>query len=151
MALAYGFLYLFFESYPIAFSEARGWNLGVGALPFISITIGAMLGGLLIVYTSKTRFKRAIERTGHVVPEERLIPMIIGDTISLAGLFWYAWTSDPNITWVPQVMAGVLLIFLQGLNYINDVYMMNANSAIAANTFVRSLLGAGFPLFAIGM
>lgn len=38
-----------------------------------------------------------------------------------------------------------------GLNYIIDVYQMNANSAIAANTMVRSLAGAGFPLFAVAM
>jgi len=40
MAFIYGILYLFFEAYPIAFQESRGWNTGVGALPFISITIG---------------------------------------------------------------------------------------------------------------
>lgn len=40
---------------------------------------------------------------------------------------------------------------MQGLSYIIDCYMMNANSAIAANTFLRSLAGAGFPLFATAM
>jgi DHA1 family multidrug resistance protein-like MFS transporter len=34
MSLIYGILYLFFEAYPIAFQEQRGWNSGVGALPF---------------------------------------------------------------------------------------------------------------------
>lgn len=43
------------------------------------------------------------------------------------------------------------MIFLQGLNYIIDVYLMHANSAIAANTFLRSFAGAGFPLFATAM
>ena len=43
------------------------------------------------------------------------------------------------------------MIFLQGLSYIIDVYLMHANSAIAANTFVRSLAGGGFPLFATAM
>jgi hypothetical protein len=106
---------------------------------------------------TKTRFKRIFEREGHVVPEERLIPMIIGGFLFPAGMFWFAWTSSPNITWVPQVVsgifigAGVLMIFLQGLNYIIDVYTMYANSAIAGNTFLRSGFGAGFPLFATAM
>lgn len=39
-------------------------------------------------------------------------------------------------------------IFLQCLNYLIDSYLMFAASAIAANTFLRSLAGAGFPLFA---
>lgn len=86
------------------------------------------------------------------------------------------WTSNPHITWVPQVLAGIpigagiLMIFMQGLNvraffrahfavirwlisdqYIIDVYLMHANSAIAANTLIRSIAGAGFPLFATYM
>ena len=43
------------------------------------------------------------------------------------------------------------MIFMQGLNYFIDVYMWHANSAIAGNTFIRSLFGAGFPLFAVQM
>ena len=42
-------------------------------------------------------------------------------------------------------------IFLQCLNYLIDAYLMFAASAIAANTFLRSLAGAGFPLFATQM
>ncbi|KAF2270173.1 MFS general substrate transporter [Lojkania enalia] len=157
MSLIYGILYLFFEAYPIAFQETRGWNPGVGALPFLSITGGVMLGGSIIVFTTKTRFRRKLEKHGHVVPEERLIPMVIGGALFPIGMFWFAWTTNPNILWVPQVLAGipigagVLMIFLQGRNYIIDCYLMYANSAIAANTFVRSFVGAGFPMFATAM
>lgn len=42
-------------------------------------------------------------------------------------------------------------IFLQCLNYLIDAYLMFAASAIAANTFLRSLCGAVFPLFATYM
>ena len=68
------------------------------------------------------------------------------------GLFWFAWTSNPHITWVPQVLAGIPIgwsipmMFLQGLNYTIDVYMWHANSA-----FLRSFAGGGFPLFATAM
>ena len=158
MALIYGMIYLFFEAYPIAFQEQRGWNLGVGALPFLGITIGVIFGVAIITYTSQTRYKRKMmENGGKPVPEERLVPMIVGAFLLPIGLFWFAWTSNPNISWVPQVIAGVpigagvMLIFLQGLSYIIDVYLMYANSAIAANTFVRSLAGGGFPMFATAM
>ncbi|KAK3082325.1 Citrinin biosynthesis cluster MFS transporter mrr1 [Coniosporium uncinatum] len=157
MALIYGILYLFFTVYPITFQQQRGWNAGVGALPFLGILIGVVLGGIFITVATKTRFARKLKEEGHVVPEERLLPMIVGGAIFPAGMFWFAWTSNPNILWVPQVIAGVpigmgiLMIFLQGLNYLIDVYMMNANSAIAANTFVRSFLGGGFPMFAMAM
>jgi MFS transporter, DHA1 family, multidrug resistance protein len=108
-------------------------------------------------FVTKTRFARKMKKHGRVIPEERLPPMILGSVLLPIGLFWFAWTSSPHITWVPQVIAGIpigwgiLMIFLQGLNYIIDVYMWHANSAIAANTLIRSLAGAGFPLFATAM
>jgi len=37
------------------------------------------------------------------------------------------------------------------LNYVVDVYLQTAASALAANTIVRSAFGAGFPLFAANM
>ncbi|KAF7925274.1 hypothetical protein BELL_0179g00090 [Botrytis elliptica] len=154
MALIYGILYLFFEAYPISFQQSRGWAPGLSALPFIGILIGVLLGAGTISWVTKTRFARKLEKHGKVIPEERLPPMILGSLILPIGLFWFAWTSNPNITWVPQVISGIfigwgiLMIFLQGLNYIIDVYMWHANSAIAANTFLRSFAGGGFPLFA---
>lgn len=158
LALVYGILYLFFEAYPISFGEVRGWtHEGVAALPFIGILIGVFCGVCLIVYTTKTRFARKLEKHGKVVPEERLVPMMVASVLLPIGLFWFGWTSSPNVSWVPQVIAGVpiglgiLVIFMQGLNYIIDVYMMYANSAIAANTLIRSALGGAFPLFATQM
>jgi MFS transporter, DHA1 family, multidrug resistance protein len=47
--------------------------------------------------------------------------------------------------------AGIMTIFLQALNYLIDAYFVVAASAIAANTFLRSFFGAGFPLFATAM
>ena len=44
--------------------------------------------------------------------------------------------------------AGILLILVNGLNYIVDVYKQNSNSAIAANTIIRCTFGAVFPMFA---
>ncbi|KAI9034918.1 MFS transporter [Aspergillus affinis] len=158
LALVYGILYLFFEAYPFSFGEIRGWtHAGIAAIPFIAIIIGVLLGACLIIYTTKTRFARKLAKHGKVVPEERLVPMMIASVLLPIGLFWFGWTSSPNISWVPQVIAGVpiglgiLVIFMQGLNYLIDVYMMFANSAIAANTLVRSTLGGAFPLFATQM
>ncbi|RAH73977.1 MFS transporter [Aspergillus aculeatinus CBS 121060] len=157
MGFIYGFLYLCFEAYPIAFQEMRGWNEGVGALPFVAVTCGVLVGCGIIITFTKTRFQAVLRREGHIVPEERLIPMMIGGVLLPAGMFWFGWTSNPSISWVPQAIsggflgAGILLIFMQGLNYIIDCYGVNSNSAIAANCFFRSGLGAGFPMFALPM
>jgi MFS transporter, DHA1 family, multidrug resistance protein len=154
VSFVYGILYLLFSAFPIAYQEVRGWNNGVGALPFLAVTIGACLGCLIIILFIP-RYQRKIIQANGPVPEERLIPMMIGGILFPIGLFWFAWTSYPTISWVPQVLAGIplgagiVLIFVQVLNYLIDAYLMHANSAIAANTFMRSFFGAGFPLFAV--
>ncbi|KAL4807558.1 major facilitator superfamily domain-containing protein [Aspergillus unguis] len=158
LALVYGILYLFFEAYPVSFQEVRGWtNEGIAGLPFLGIMIGVLCGVALIVWQTKTRFAHKLQKHGRVIPEERLVPMMVASVLLPAGLFWFGWTSSPSIHWMAQIAAGVpigagiLVIFMQGLNYIIDVYMMYANSAIAANTLIRSSLGGAFPLFATQM
>lgn len=89
------------------------------------------------------------------VPEWRLPPVILGGISFGIGLFWFAWTGfRKDIHWIAPTLSGlasgfgILTIFLNCLNYLIDAYLMFAASAIAANTFLRSLAGAGFPLFA---
>jgi len=154
VSFVYGVVYLLFSAFPIAYQEVRGWNDGVGALPFLGITLGALTGSIIIVLFIP-RYARKMKEAGGPVPEERLIPMMIGGVLFTIGLFWWSWTSYPTISWVPQVIAGwplgagIVLIFLQVINYLIDAYLMHANSAIAANTLMRSFFGAGFPLFAV--
>ena len=158
MSLIYGLLYLFVVSYPISFQQDRGWtDEGAAGLPFMGVLIGVLCGCALLIAFTKTRFARKLEKHGRVVPEERLPPMIITSFLLPIGLFMFAWTSDPHISWVPQVIAGVpigagiLVIFIQGQNYIIDVYPTFANSALAANTLIRSTMAGVFPLFAVQM
>ncbi|KAK9357578.1 hypothetical protein V1504DRAFT_436622 [Lipomyces starkeyi] len=147
MLLIYGILYLFFKAYaayPVSFNEERGWNLGVAALPFLGLALGIILGGVIILVHIQTRYTAIMLKEGQVNPEERPIPMMIGAVLLSAGLFWFAWTRIP-------IGIGLMTIFLQGLNHIIDVYTKNVNSAVAANVFLRSWFGAGFPMFAMNM
>ena len=160
MGLVYGILYLFFEAFPISFAEERGWSEGIAGLPFLSVMVGVFFGGMYVgIYNKKVYAPKMIRLRGQVAPEERLPPMIVGGVVFTVGLFWWAWSGFPNVhkLWVSQLLAGVpagfgiLVIFVQGLTYLVDCYKQLANSAISASTFFRSLLGAGFPLFATAM
>ncbi|KAJ0426713.1 major facilitator superfamily domain-containing protein [Aspergillus carlsbadensis] len=157
MTFIYGFIYLLFEAYPISFTEERNYSLGIGALPFLSIGLGVILGSAYIFYFTQTRIRTTYNTTGQIRPEERLYPMIPGAILFPLGQFWFAWTSFPGITPWPQILAGVPLgagmqiIYLQGLAYLVDVYLVYANSAISANALVRSTVAAGFTMFATPM
>lgn len=128
MSFLYGVLYLLFAAYPIAFHQQRGWNIGVASLPFASFIVGIAVGAGVIAYSTRTNFTRSYHKYGKVIPEERLPPMIVGAIALPIGLFWFAWTSNPNITWVPQVLSsavigmGMFVTFWQGINYIIDCY-----------------------------
>lgn len=43
------------------------------------------------------------------------------------------------------------MVFMPAVIYLVDVYLFEANSALAANAFVRSFVAAAFPLFATYM
>jgi DHA1 family multidrug resistance protein-like MFS transporter len=174
MSFLYGIVYLLFEAvsltpegncmfmltatqFPVSFSEERGWSLGISQLPFASFIVGIIMGAGLIAYSTATSFTRAFVKHGKTIPEERLPPMIVGAIALPVGLFWFAWTSNPNITWVPQVLSaaliglGCMVPFWQGMSYLIDCYGFYSNSAIAVNTFIRSFFGAFFPLFTHAM
>ena len=154
----YGIVYLVFVSYPYAFRVVRGWSLGTSALPFLSMSVGVILGGSVVIIHTWMRSK-ASSRTGlhKIEPEQRLPMMFVGGCILPVGLFIFAWTSDPSIHWAGMVIGGVptgmglYMVFAQCFNYMVDVYAPIANSAIAGNTLVRSFFGAGFSLFASSM
>lgn len=91
----------------------------MGALPFLGIMVGVFCGCTIVILFSIFQFKPKFLKTGTLVPEERLIPMMLGGVLLPAGMFWFGWTSNPHITWIAEALsgsflgAGILLIFLQ--------------------------------------
>ncbi|MCJ1379025.1 hypothetical protein MMC17_002124 [Xylographa soralifera] len=158
MAFIYGLLYLFLTAYPIVFQQIHGFSGGVGGLPYFGMIIGMLIAGVVIVLDQPSYARKLAANNNVPVPEWRLPPMIAGGVSFAIGLFWFGWTGyRADIHWIVPTLSGLctgfglLAIFLQALNYIVDVYLMFAASAIAANTFLRSLAGAVFPLFSIYM
>lgn len=123
ISLIYGILYLFFEAFPVAFQERRGMSPTIGSLPFLALLVGVALGGFIIFMFTSTRFRRRFD-AGTVTPEERLVPMFVGGALMPIGLFWFGWTSNPSINVWAQIVsivpvgAGIMVIFMQGLNYL---------------------------------
>ncbi|KAG9584130.1 MFS general substrate transporter, partial [Aureobasidium melanogenum] len=158
MAFVYGLLYLFLTFYPIVFQRVHGMSPGVGGLPYFGMILGEFFAGLYIVIDVPS-YNRKLKANNNIpIPEWRLPPVIIGGVLFGIGLLWFGWTGyREDIPWIAPTLSGlftgfgIMSIFLQCLNYLIDSYLMFAASAIAANTFLRSLCGAGFPLFATYM
>jgi DHA1 family multidrug resistance protein-like MFS transporter len=154
MAFIYGLLYLFLTAYPIVFQRIHGMSAGIGGLPYFGMIIGMLIAGFYVVLTQPSYNRKLLANNGVPIPEWRLMPVVIGGISFAAGLFWFGWSGYKASThWIVPTLSGLLTgfgllaIFLQSLNYLVDAYLMFAASAIAANTFLRSLAGAGFPLF----
>ncbi|KPM36018.1 putative MFS-type transporter [Neonectria ditissima] len=153
MAVIYGTLYMCFAAFPIVFQAGRGWSPGVGGLAFTGIAVGVLIATLGSIWDNK-RFSRVVaENNGIASPEARLPPALLGAILLPIGLFWFAWTSSPSIHWVVPIIGsvffaiGLVLVFLSLINYLVDSYVVFAASVLAANSILRSLFGAAFPLF----
>jgi MFS family permease len=152
-SFAYGILYAQLTAFPIEFQEERGWGAVVGELPFLAMLLGIFIGAAGNLLNQRYYIARFHENRDRPVPEARLPPMMVGSVFFAAGLFIFAWTSDRDVFWlapcvgVAMVGLGFFTIFQAALNYLVDTFQKYAASAVAANTFLRSIFAAAFPLF----
>ncbi|RSL95242.1 hypothetical protein CDV31_013973 [Fusarium ambrosium] len=138
LSVIYGTLYLFFAAFPIVYQLQRGWSVGVSGLAFIGTAV-------------------VVAKGGATPPEARLPAAIVGSVFVTVGLFWFAWTNGLGVHWIVSIIAsgffaaGMVLVFVGIVNYLIDSYVIYAASVLAANTIIRSLFGAAFPLFTTQM
>lgn len=156
-SFVYGILYLSLAAFPIVFQEIRGWNQLVGALPFLAYLVGILIGAALNLFNQRFYIKRYRANNNRPVPEARLPPMMVGSVLFAAGLFVFGWTSPKHIHWIGPIIGAVMMgfgfftIFQAALNYLVDTFQQVSASAVAANTFLRSMFAGGFPLFTTAM
>ena len=158
-AFIYGMVYLFLSAYPIVFADGYGMAPGVAELPYFGLVIGQFLGGAYCIFEERTYNRKMRESGGKVIPENRLPPMLVGGIAFPIGLLWFCWTGNYHRTvhWIVPTVSGLftgfglISIFVPSLNYVIDTYLVLAASALAGNTFLRSIFGGVFPLFATFM
>lgn len=157
MAIIYGTLYMMFAAFPIVYQQNRHWSEGIGGLPFLGVAVG-MIGAVIYTIWDNKRY-RGVEAAGiakgetGAAPEARLPPAMVGSVCIPVGLFIFAWTNYPSIHWIVSIIFtapfgfGMVLVFLSIMNYLIDSYTIYAASVLAANSVLRSMFGAVFPLF----
>ncbi|GJC90388.1 efflux pump bik6 [Colletotrichum liriopes] len=150
-SFVYSIVYLNLGAFPIVFQEIRGWNPFIGSLPFLALLVGITFGAA-INFKSQAYYRTCMAANkGVAVPEARLPPMMIGSVMLAGGLFVMANTADPRFHWIAPVTAAAMMgvgfftIFQAALNYMIDTFPLYGASAVAANTFTRSMLASLFP------
>ncbi|KAE8155095.1 major facilitator superfamily domain-containing protein [Aspergillus avenaceus] len=154
LSFIYGLLYCFLTAYTLVFQGVYGMNPGLSGLPLFGMVVGLFIAAAYIIWGSRAYNQKLDANGGFPVPEWRLPPVILAGALFAAGLFWFGWTGfTSSIHWIVPTLSGLftgfglLIIFIQLFNYLIDTYLMFAASAIAANTFCRSLVASSFPLF----
>ncbi len=180
VSIVYGTLYMFFAGFPVVFQVARGWSQGAAGLPFIGVGIGVCLAALAAGVDNNryVRLCTAAEAEGYSVgPEARLSMAMVGSIVLPVGLFLFAWTTYPSVHWIVPIIGamffscGLVMVFISLMSYLVDsctfssllcdplphapahpcTDVVYAASVLAANSMLRSLFGAAFPLFTTQM
>ncbi|KAH9949419.1 MFS polyamine transporter [Amylocystis lapponica] len=136
MAFVYGLIYLVLTTIPTITTEIYHETPGL----FVTSQINARLA------------QRGVGK-----PEFRLVNALPGTIFIPAGLFIAGWGAQKHAFWiVPDIGyaligSGLILVFQGMQSYVIDAFTLYAASALAAVSFLRSLAGFGFPLFAPAM
>ncbi|KAI1766321.1 major facilitator superfamily domain-containing protein [Hypoxylon sp. FL1150] len=157
MAVVYGYLYLMFTSITEVFEETYHFSPNIVGLAFIGVGVGSLIGISVVGSTSDRRIKKRAERGEEIKPEDRITLVPLGGVLMPAGLFIYGWTAQYHIHWiVPEIGmaitgAGNMMIFMSFALYLIETFQIHSASALAANTFIRSIGGALLPLAGLPM
>jgi hypothetical protein len=142
-----------FVSYPIVFSELRGWSPGLTGLSYLGIGIGGV-----ITILSEPLLRRMINAhpkdpaTGKPYPEAMVSVVCIAAVCIPVGEMIFAWTCTPDVHWIAPLIAGIPFgagncgVFIYASNYLVHSYGIYAASALAGNAVLRSAMGGALPL-----
>ncbi|KAF2800568.1 MFS general substrate transporter [Melanomma pulvis-pyrius CBS 109.77] len=153
MSVLYGLLYMFFVAYPIIFQRGKGYTASTTGLMFIPIAVGVLLSAACAPLVNRHYLTLVKKHNGKPPAEARLIPMMVSCWCIPIGLFIFAWTSYPRLSWVGPALGGFpvgfgfIFLYNSANNYLVDSYQHQAASALAAKTFLRSFWGAAVVLF----
>jgi len=89
IALIYGLLYVWFESFAIVFIQIYHFNLGEEGLSFVGILVGAFVVVppffAYLYYIQEPQFNEK----GEIKPEKRLPPACVGAFAIPICMFWF--------------------------------------------------------------
>ncbi|GAA5828425.1 hypothetical protein JCM11251_006242 [Rhodosporidiobolus azoricus] len=156
IGLVYAVFYLWFEAFPIVFTEIHGFNLGLSGLPYLGFVVSAGITFTFYVLYQRYHMLGRMMR-GDTAPEVRLELGIMAAPFIPVALFIFGWTAREDVHWFWPIFGaalyipGIFLAFQSILMYISMSYPRYAASLLAGNDFFRSVFASVFPLFGAKM
>ena len=156
LAYLYGVVYLVLTTLPTLWTERYHESIGIAGLNYISLGVGYLVGTQSTARLNDTIYKNLKKRSRKDVgrPEFRLPLLVPGAILVPLGLIWYGWSAEAHVHWImPNIGIAIFGVGMKMATqcmqtYAVDTYTLYAASAGAAGTFLRSLAGFSFPLFA---
>ncbi|GMF69678.1 unnamed protein product [Aspergillus oryzae] len=152
-ALVYAIYYSFFEAFPITYGGIYQMPQTMLSLIYLSLIVGCALAAVLYAAYLKYIFIPRCHN-GNPSQEDRLIPALAAVWLLTAGLFMFAWAARRSVHWiVPTIGIAIysgssFVVFQAIIVYVPLSYPRYVASLYAANDFIRSIIAAGFVMFA---
>lgn len=158
-AFHYGLLYILLATFADVWITRYHQSAELSGLHYIALAGGEIAGSQVAGWLIDRIYRKAAAASSDGIPRpEHRIPLAFAArAIVPVGLLIYGWTIEYKQTWVAVDIGMFVALFgmqmagnaLQA--YEMDIYTEYASSALAASTFLTSLCGFLFPLFAPAM
>ncbi|KAE9391390.1 MFS general substrate transporter [Gymnopus androsaceus JB14] len=157
LGFVYAIFYLWFEAFPLVFTDIYNFNLGISGLPFLGFFVSAAATYTFYVLYQKLhiepRADRATAAGKSLAPEVRLEIGLIASLFIPTSLLIFGFGSRENVHWIVPIIGaslylpGIYLNFQSILMYVTSAYPLYAASVLAGNDLFRSSIASVFPLF----
>lgn len=151
-------VYMFFVSFPYIYRTVFHFSVQDQGIAFIGLILGLAITALVSPAIVQVYYERLVAKNGAVPKcEFRFLPLMVGVFIVPIGLFIIGWTSYSKLHWIGPIIGsfiygmGTILVFNGIFAYTVEAYRRYIASAMAANSFIRSLMSGVFPLFGLQM
>ncbi|GAA5914478.1 MFS transporter [Sporobolomyces salmoneus] len=153
IALVYAVFYLWFEAFPLVFTEQHHFSLGLSGLPYLGFVVSGVITLACYIYYQLHVPNPYLDAHPDVGPEIRLKIALFASVCIPISLFGFGWTAQTHQHWIlPIIFAaiylpGIFLAFQSILVYVSLSYPKYAASVLAGNDLFRSVFASVFPLF----
>lgn len=110
IALVYGLLYVWFESFAIVFVGTYGFSLGKEGLAFLGIFVGSVAVIPPFFWYLHKYQEPQFNDKGEIKPEIRLQPACVGAFCIPICLFWFGWSSRQSVHVCSSPFISLLLM-----------------------------------------